>query len=63
MSSNYSIIIDKGGRHEYYVCHILRDILSGPNSTFNSLIEIDKDAWYTGTELPAGELINNTNDK
>ena len=31
MSSNYSIIIDKGERHEDYVRHIFRDPLSGPN--------------------------------
>ena len=32
-STNYSNIIDKVERHEDYVCHILRDVLSGKNST------------------------------
>ena len=31
MSSNYSIIIDKGERHEYYVRRIFRCLFSGPN--------------------------------
>ena len=39
MSSNYSIIIDKGELCEGYVRHIFRDIFSGPNSTFNNSIE------------------------
>ena len=30
MSSNYSIIIDKGERHNNCARHIFRDILSGP---------------------------------
>ena len=38
MSSNYSIIIDKGEHHEDYVRRILRYILAGPNSTFNCFI-------------------------
>ena len=32
-SSNYSIIIDKGDHHEYYVCHIFRALLSMPKPT------------------------------
>ena len=31
MYSNYFIIIDKGERHGDYVCHIIRDLLSGTN--------------------------------
>ena len=31
MSSNYSIIIDKGECYDDYVRHILRDLLKGPN--------------------------------
>ena len=42
MYSNYSIIIDKVERHEDYVCHIFRVLLSGPNQNFNSFIEITK---------------------
>ena len=38
MSSNYTIIIDKGGHHEDYFFHIFRVIFSGPNTTFNSFI-------------------------
>ena len=50
MSSNYTIIIDKGERHWYYVCRIFRDILSGPNPNFNNLIEIKNDDWDTGSK-------------
>ena len=38
MSSDHSIIFDKGELHEDYVCHIYRDLLSGENSAFNSFI-------------------------
>ena len=31
MSSNYSIIIDKGECYDYYVRHILRDLSKWPN--------------------------------
>ena len=48
MSSNYSIIIDKGEPQKDCVRHIFRDISSGPNSTFNHLIESTKDYWDTG---------------
>ena len=43
MSSNYSIIINKVELHEDYVSHIFRDLLSGPNSTFNCFIKMTKD--------------------
>ena len=56
MSSNYSIVFDRREHHEDYVCHIFRDLLSGPNSTFNSFIERTKDDWDTVTEAPEGEL-------
>ena len=49
MSSNESIIIDKGEWHDNYVGHIFRDILSGPNSNFNGFIENTKHDWDTGT--------------
>ena len=52
MSSNYSIIIDKGEHSEDYVCHIFRDLLSGPNSTFKRFIESNKDDWDTVIESP-----------
>ena len=39
MYSNYSIIIYKVEHNEDYVFHIFRDILSGPNSTFNNLFK------------------------
>ena len=54
MSPNYSIIIDKGETHKYYFHHIFRAILSGPNSTFNTHIEIMNYDWDTKTEVPAG---------
>ena len=63
ISSNYSIIIDKGEHHKDYVWHILRDILSGKISTPNYFIEMTKDDWDTGTELTAGELINDATEK
>ena len=49
MSSNYTIIVDKGESNEDYVRHIFRDLLSGTNSTFNHFIERAKDDWYIGT--------------
>ena len=39
--------------HKDYVCNIFRDIFSGTNSTFNSLIENEKYDWDTITEFPA----------
>ena len=57
MSSNYSIIIDKRELLVYYVRHIVRDILLGPNSTFNCLIERSKDYWETMIEVLEGDLI------
>ena len=39
MSSNYSIVIDKGEHNEDYVINIFRDQFSGPNSTLNHFIE------------------------
>ena len=51
MSSNYSIFIDKGEHHEYYVRKISEDILSGSNSNFHYFIEMNKYDWYTGTSL------------
>ena len=47
MSSNYTIIIDEVKHHEDCVCHPLRDILSGTNSTFNNFIEITNYDWGT----------------
>ena len=63
MSSNYSIIVYNVERHEDYVRKIFRDILSGPNSTFNSFIESNKDDWFTGTEILKGYLIQNATEK
>ena len=45
MSSNYSIGLDKGQRHEDYVRHIFRYLLSGPNSTFNFFIARTNYDW------------------
>ena len=59
MSSNYSIIIDKGELPKDYVFHIFRYLLSGTNSISNIFIERTKDGWDTGTEVPAVELIHN----
>ena len=39
MSSNYSIVVDKGEQHEGYIIHIFRGVFSGPNSTINNLIQ------------------------
>ena len=38
MSSNYSIIIDKGEIHKDYVRHICRDLFPGTNSTSDRFI-------------------------
>ena len=43
MSSNHSIILDKGERYEGYAIHIFRALLSGPNSYFKNFIEGAKD--------------------
>ena len=53
MSSNYSIIVDRGELHEDYVSHIFRSLLLDPNSTFNSFIKRTKDDWETGTDVPS----------
>ena len=63
MSSNYSIILDKGERNEDYIRHIYRAILSWTNSTFSRFIEKSKDDWYTVTEVPSALLINNATEK
>ena len=62
MSSNYTIIIDKGERHEDYVSQLFRDILSGTNSTFNIFIERNKDDWDTGYEIIVSDLISNATE-
>ena len=43
MYSNYTIFIDKGEIHEYYVCHLFRSLFSVSNPIFNCFIEITKD--------------------
>ena len=43
MSGNYNTINYKGVRHEKFVYHIFRALLSGPNSTFNHFIEHSRD--------------------
>ena len=53
MSSNYSINIDIGERHEDYIRRIFRDLLTGPNSTLDCFIEINKYDWETGRKVPA----------
>ena len=45
MSSNYTIMIDKGERREGYVCNLFRNLLAGKNSNFNNFIEKTKDDW------------------
>ena len=59
MSSNYSIIIDKGEHHGDYVRHVFRALFSGPKSNINRFVERTKDNWYTGTEFIAVELLQN----
>ena len=39
LSSNYLIILDKRERHEDYVSHIFRAILSWPNSSLKRFIK------------------------
>ena len=63
MSSNSSIIIYKGERHEDYVCHIFRYPFTETKSTLNSFIEKKNDDWVTGTEFPAESVINRINRK
>ena len=63
MYSNYSIIIDKGECHEYYVHHNFRDIFSWPKSTFNHFVVILKDYWETVTEVSSEELTHNATEK
>ena len=63
MLSNYSSIIYKEERHEDYVRHNFRSLLSGPNSTLNRFIENTNDYWDTGIEVLARELIQNTTEK
>ena len=38
MSSNYTIVIDEGEQHEYYVHYLFRDLFFGSNSTFNCFV-------------------------
>ena len=47
MYSNYTIIIYKGELHDNYVCHLFGYLFSGPNSAFDSFIDLEKDYWYT----------------
>ena len=61
MPSNYSIVIDKVDRHEYYVRHIFRSLLSVPKSTFNTFIEKAKDDWETKIEFAERKLFQNAN--
>ena len=51
MSSNYSINIDTGERHEDYVRHIFRDLLTGTDATFDYFIERTKEYWETVREV------------
>ena len=45
MFSNHLIIIDKVERHEDYVRHIFRDLLSGKNSKLNGVIKRENNYW------------------
>ena len=63
MYSNYTIIIYKGELHDNYVCHLFGYLFSGPNSAFDSFIDLEKDYWYTWTEVPAPEIIHNSTVK
>ena len=54
MSSYYSIIVNNAELHKDYFRHIFRDLLPGPNSTFNSFIENIKYNWDTRREFTAG---------
>ena len=49
--SDYTIIINKGGLNENYVCHIFIDLLEVPNSTFNRFIGISNYEWDTGIDI------------
>ena len=63
MSSNYSIIVDKGERHEYCVRNIYRALLPGPNSTFNHFIEKSKGYCDTVTESLEEYLNHSSTEK
>ena len=63
MSGNYNTINYKGVRHEKFVYHIFRALLSGPNSTFNHFIEHSRDEWDIGTYIDSGDLIQNETKK
>ena len=62
ISSNYSIIIDKGELHKYYVGHIFRAILSRPNSNFGSFF-IEQGLLKHRIEFLAGNLIKDTTEQ
>ena len=62
MSSNYSIIIDKGEHHGDYVRHVFRALFSGPNSYFNHSAKITKDDLDTRTEILSEDLIQNNTE-
>ena len=61
MSSNDTIIIDKGERLAIFF-HISRALLLGPNSTSNIFIETTKDNLDTGSEILASDLIRNSTE-
>ena len=61
MSSNHSIIIDKGERHKYYVSHRFRDLLSGPQYILNIFIERTKDYWDKVAVVKTRELTHIAN--
>ena len=58
----YSIIIDKGEKHKYYVFHIFKSIFSGPNSTFDIIVGSAKGDEDTGSKVSSGELIQNATE-
>ena len=56
-------MIEYGGCNEEYINKILRDLLSGPNSTFNFFIERIKFEWDKRTDIKAGYIVQNETKK
>ena len=63
MTSNYTIIVENGERHEDYSWHIFKAIISGSNSIFNNFIWWSKSYRYKVIYIKARELIGNATDK
>ena len=63
MSSDYTIIICKGGCNQGFFCHIFRAPFSVQKSTMSSFIEITKDDRETGCVILSLYTIISTTEK